>query len=174
MRGHRLEACIDFSLTTVSGFCHPTRDVVLENSLVKLMEDVGCYACEYIAVGKIRPEGVDGSKTVIGKFRWVFAISFLSQDASCGSRIARVGEKSGATLLRIYNTPWTGTFFATSDKALLGIISDVRCQNGIDGPNESISALHVDTICPHINQGLEKGAHTFMEQLIAFERPAFL
>lgn len=169
MRGHRLEACIDFILATFSGFRRPTRDVVFENSLVKLMEDVGCDAREYIAVRKIRPEGVDGSKTVIVKFRWVFTISFLFQDADCVCRIARVGEKSGATLLGVYNTPWTGTFLATSDKALLGIIGDVRCQDRIDGPDETISAQHVDTICPRINQGLEKGAHTLMEQLIAFE-----
>ena len=120
------------------------------------MEDVVCYACEYIAVGKIHPEGVDGLKTVIGKFRWVFAISFLYQDGDCGSRIAWVREKSGAMLLGIYNSPWTGTFLATNDKALLRIISDVWCQNRIDGLDETISALHVDTICPHINQGLEK------------------
>jgi len=125
MRGHRLEAHINFTLTTFSGFRRPTRDVVLENSLVELMEDVGCHAREYIAVRKIRPEGVDGSKTVVVKFRWVLAISFLSQDVDCGCRIARVGEKSGTVLLGIYNTPWTGTFLATSDKALLGIIGDV-------------------------------------------------
>ena len=125
MRGHRLEAHINFTLTTFSGFHHPTRDVVLEISLVKLMEDVRCHAHEYIAVRKICQEGVDGSKTVIVKFRWVFAISFLSQDADCGSRIMQVREKLGTKLLGIYNTPWTGTFLATSNKALLGIIGNV-------------------------------------------------
>jgi hypothetical protein len=64
--------------------------------------------------------------------------------------------------------------FATGDKALLGIIGNVRRKDGVDSPPFPISTNHHDPDLSSLNQGAQQRLHALVKQATAFDRPVLL
>jgi hypothetical protein len=65
----------------------------------------------------------------------------------------------------------TAVFLAARNKALFWEIRDVGRKNGMDTADEAVSADHVDTVLPCLDQRHQEGTHAVMEQSISCKRP---
>ena len=59
--GHCLETAINFALSTNECLSDPLDQVILEDTLVELMKDIGGEGCEDITEGEVFPKRIDGS-----------------------------------------------------------------------------------------------------------------
>ena len=67
---HRLETSVDLVFPIDECFGDPLNQVVLEDTLMELMKDIGGEGGEDITEGEIHPEWINGAQAVLGERLW--------------------------------------------------------------------------------------------------------
>jgi hypothetical protein len=147
--------------------CAPFDEMVLKNSFVQLMEDVGCDSQEDVSMGKIGPEGgVDLPKALQIELDWIIAI-FTALQSPSDRRFCSEGRLLIFPTLGPPNGAfWTPILVACCNETLLWIVSNVCSQDGVYPSNFAIGARHQDTILTSGNKWPKKRPHGLMEESI--------
>lgn len=141
--------------------------MVLHDAFVDLVEYVGRDALEDVGVWQIGPEGlIHGAKALRRELRRGVSTACSTQELrgclmiSCGVLRALTSLLAGDQATR------TPVFLAAGDQALLRVVGDVRCKDGIDTTDVSICARHQNSGLPSSNEGVHDFHHARVEQAI--------
>jgi len=160
---HGLEAGIHFLLADYTQT--PLHEVVVEDSFMELVEDIGCDAGENVGEGKVFPKRIeDWAQIFLIKLLQLFVSSHPPQGLQ-----RRVNHAAActfldvATILRLNQTARATALFVATHKTLLRKISNIGSQDGMNSMHEAVSANHGLSLPTSINQWTQQKRHHIVE-----------
>lgn len=166
--GH--EAAVQFSR---SHELHTPRDeMVLEDSFVKLMKDVGGDGRKDVAVWEILPERLgDGTKPLLLERYLRVLITAESATDYLGdlSRITRLARLHCSSFIALYQTLRTPILHAACDQTLLWIICFISGEDGMNVSLAPIGTDHANTILSSNHHRVEHMPEALVKDLVRLQ-----
>ena len=163
MGRHRFEAAVDFWPLYGSGGDGPLGDVVVEDTFVKLVEDIGGKTHEDIAVWEVPPERVNKADPLFCECRWFESLRNAVDQLKCLGRVSKRGKNTLAKILHRNETLWASVLHAAGDQALLRMVGNVGSKDGKNATHIPIGANHINALLPCFNHGSQNVPHAVME-----------
>ena len=132
------------------------------------MQDVGRDADEYVGIREVGPEGRENRpKALSDEFQGVLA-SGLSVKCLFGLLlVAECKLVVCSSLVCTHEALWTAILSAAGHETLLGVVSNVGCENWKDSSNAPISTHHLHTILSRSHERLKEQLHAVMKKSVA-------
>lgn len=144
----------------------------VEDPFVELMEDVGCYGGEDVAVWKLGPEWMrNGAKTLRleRSFSSALSTSSVADSLQGRSSISTPTCCVRATLVPIDKSNWAAVLHRTRYEALFRMIGDVGSEERVDMPHPIVGADDLGTLLTCSDKRTEEVVHRGMEDFIILE-----
>lgn len=145
----------------------PFLEVILDDTLVQLVQDIRRDAREYIGVREICPKGRENRAEALGdELGGIFISRLRLERANCLRLIATWKFEGGATLVSRYVALGTPVFGATRNETLFRVIPDKRSKQRVYPSDQPVAAHHVDALAASSYKRLDKAPHAVMEKAV--------
>jgi hypothetical protein len=156
MAGHCLETTINLLCPTRNGTGHPFDQMVLEDSLVELVQDVRSEAVEDVAEWEVLPERIDGTEAVCRECLRLVIIGGKSENLHRLLGIPKFRLRGIPKASCRYEALGTPILLTTGNQALLRVVGNICSKDRVDAAGPSIGADHEDPRFARFDEGFQK------------------
>lgn len=139
-RRHCAKSLINLIGSTADTFGGPGDKMVFENPFMELVEDVGSETGEYVAVGKVLPEWLDGTQSLSCVLCAADTLSSIRHGIKRRRLIPPNRSDRLPKSVITNNTTRASALTGAGYQALLRVIGDISSQYWEDSTNKSVCA----------------------------------